>query len=220
MTGLETAAVERIAAVGTPRTYRPRSYVFHEGEASTGVFVVESGLLRADRSTRSGKVVLLDLEYRDSLIGELSVIDESHRSAALSTVTEATLHYVSAQRFAQLLRDDPELQWAVMRRLVRRLRALSTQFLENSAMDAPARIAARLLQLVEIEQSLGGSVLGNCLDLRLLISQADLAQWAGLSREGAVKALATLRTLGLIETGRMRVLVRDVAALRALADNG
>jgi len=106
----------------------------------------------------------------------------------------------------------------VTQRLAQRIRALSTQFLETSTMDAPARIAARLVRLVEIEQTLGrlDPDAGGAIDLKLMISQEELGQWAGLGREGAVKGLRTLRSIGLIETGRMWVRINDMQALKAL----
>ena len=63
-------------------------------------------------------------------------------------------------------------------------------------MDAPARIAARLVRLVEIEQTLGrlDQDARGVVDLKLPISQEELGQWAGLGREGAVKGLRTLRS--------------------------
>jgi len=55
------------------------------------------------------------------------------------------------------------------------------------------------------------------IDVTLPISQQDLAHWAGLSREGAVKGLKDLRDDGIIVTGRKRVTVLRPDALRELA---
>lgn len=217
--GLDQAVVDKIRQAAVPRTYSARSYIFYEGDPGTGVFVVESGLLRIDRTTPRGRIVLLDLALKGALIGELSVIDGERRSATLSTVTECSIRHLPAETFRTMVRDDPAIQSAVMRRLARRLRELSTQFLETSAMDAPARIAARLVRLVDIEQTLGRLELnGNgTIDLKLPISQEELGQWAGLSREGAVKGLSTLRSIGLIETGRKRVVINDLDELQSTA---
>lgn len=216
---LDPVVVDRIRDAAASRTYPSRSYIFYEGDPGTGVYVVESGLLRIDRTTPRGRVVLLDLAIEGALIGDLSVIDGDWRSASLSTVTECSVLFLPAQAFRVMLRDDPAIQTAVMQRLTRRIRSLSTQFLETSTMDASARVAAALVRLVHIEQTLGRIDHGvsGPLDLHLPISQEELGQWAGLSREGAVKGLSTLRSIGLIETGRKRVYIDDIDELERRA---
>lgn len=92
----------------------------------------------------------------------------------------------------------------------------------SSILDAPHRIATRLLRLVEIEQALARCKVqpDGSADLRLPISQEELGQWSGLSREGAVKGLGTLRSIGLIETGRKRVHITSLARLERHAVSG
>lgn len=221
LSGLDPASAAEIRELAAPRTYVERSYVFHEGDPGNGVFIVESGLLRIDRTTASGRVALLDLAIRGSLIGELSVIDNAPRSASLSTITECEVRFIPAAAFTAMLANNSAIQAALVARLARRLRALSTQFLETSTMNAPARIAASLVRLVNIEQALGrldDDVLGS-VDLKLPISQEELGQWSGLTREGAVKGLSMLRTNGLIETGRKQVHITNIAELERTARN-
>jgi len=219
MGDLDPSIVEKIRQVGSSRTYPARSYIFYEGDPGTGVYVVESGLLRIDRSTPTGKIALLDLAITGALIGDLAVIDGAPRSATLASVTEVRIRHVPAREFQALLRDDPSIQAALLQRLARRIRALSSQFLETSTMDSPSRIAARILRLVDIEQTFGRSKpdADGAIDLKLPISQEEVGQWAGLSREGTGKGLSVLRSLGIIETGRKRVKVLDLARLTDMA---
>lgn len=202
---------DRLREAGNTRTYPARSFIFHEFDESGRVMVIDSGLARIDRTSLSGRVVLLDLVSAGRVIGELGAIDDSPRSATASTITDTTVYHVTANEFREMLNADSELQGAMLTVVAQRLRALSTQFVETSIMDAPARIAARLVRLVEIEQALGRCEIDSdgSVDLKLPISQEELGQWSGLSREGAVKGLGTLRSIGLIETGRKRVHITD-----------
>jgi CRP-like cAMP-binding protein len=212
---LDADTARTVLSAGSLRQYPPRTYLFLEGDRSTSVLVVRSGLVRIDRSTPSGRVALLDLARAGSLVGEFGVLDDQVRSAAASTVTTCRIASIPANEFRRLLRDVPAVQTAVMAKLTRRIRALSTQFVETSVMDAPSRVAARLVRLVEIEQSLGRCQVDpdGTIDLRMPINQAELGEWSGLSREGAVKGLTVLRSIGLIETGRKRVRILDLDAL-------
>ncbi len=213
---------ERVRSAGTPRTYPSGSIIFHEGADSTNVYVLDAGLARIEHATPSGRVVLFDLATAGRIFGELGVIDRQPRSATLATITETQVHHVAAGEFRRMLSTDNELQAALLRVVTRRLREQSSQFVETSIMDAPSRVAARLARLVEIEQSLGRSRANadGSIDLKLPISQEELGQWSGLSREGTGKGLSALRALNIIETGRKRVSIKDVEQLTALAQNG
>lgn len=212
---------DRVRSEGMPRTYPARSYIFHEQDDSGSVMVIDSGLARIDRTTASGRIVLLDLAAAERVVGELGAIDDQPRSATISTITDTRVHHMSGPAFRELLAKDNEFQGAVLSTVAERLRMLSTQFVETSIMDAPARIAARLVRLVDIEQRLGRCAVeaDGSVDLKLPISQEELGQWSGLSREGAVKGLSTLRSINLIETGRKRVRITDLARLSSHADS-
>ncbi len=212
---------ERLRSVGARRTYATESFIFHEGAEPTHVFAIESGLARIEHSTRSGRIVLFDLATVGRVFGEIAAIDHQPRSATVVTITETTVHIVSAADFRQMLAADSELQAAVLRTVTHRFREQSSQFVETSIMDAPSRVAARLARLVEIEQSLGRSTANadGSIELKLPISQQELGQWSGLSREGTGKGLSALRTRGIIETGRKRVKINNLDQLIALAQN-
>lgn len=202
-----------LEAVATQRRYPAHSYLFHEGDDAGFVLLVRDGLIRADHTTESGRVALLNLATAGDLIGELAVIDEAPRSATVSTVVASEVWIVGADDFRGLLDHDPAFQRSVVIALVRRLRALSDQLVETSVHCAPTRVAARLIRLAEMVEHASGEAF----ELRLPITQEELGQWAGLSREGTAKGLAELRDAGIIETGRRRVYVLDQPRLASVA---
>ena len=85
------------------------------------------------------------------------------------------------------------------------MREADRRRLEFSTLDTLARVATRLLELTE---RFGEPVAGGiCVELPLV--QEDLARWCGASRESTVKALRTLRDLGVVTTARRTVTVHD-----------
>lgn len=208
-----SVARERLATEGTTRQVPRRTTVFHEHDEPHAVFVVEQGLLRVDRTLFSGRSVLVTLAVPGDLVGELSVIDAAKRSATASAVVDSRLFVVPAPAFRRLLREDEEMTRAMLTSVTRRLRSLTDQFVESSAHGATSRVAARLVELLRVTaRDAAGPI-----ELQLPITQAELAQWAGLSREGAVKGIAELRRSGVIATGRKRMTVLDTEELRRIA---
>jgi CRP-like cAMP-binding protein len=95
---------------------------------------------------------------------------------------------------------------------VARVRQASSRQLEFGTVDVMGRVCARLSEVVE---SRGESTADGVLVRG--ITQHDLAAWVGTSRDSVVRVLRQLRSAGLADSGRGRLLVRDVAAVRALA---
>ena len=213
--GVSAHTAAALAEAGVRRRYPPRAYLFMEQDEPTQVYLVEIGLLRIDRLTHSGRPVLHELATPGDLVGELGAVDDSPRSATASTLTDTRLLAIPARDFREVMRTSSDLAMATLTRGRRRLRARSSQLVDATARSASARVAARLLRLVEREGAPGPSV-----ELRLPITQEELGQWAGLSREGTVKGLAELREAGVLETGRRRVHLKDLPALERIATTG
>ena len=210
---LPRPVVQDLISVATRRSYPARSFLFHEGDDSSSVVLVETGLLRIDRVTQSGRQVLFELAFPGESVGELGVIDASPRSATCATVKDSTVLSITATDFRRLLTDRPEFSTIILGRTVRRLRALSDQLVEATGISAAPRVAARLVMMVE----LAGAGDANVIELNLPITQEELGQWAGLSREGVGKGLSELRSRRILETGRRKVKILDLGALRNVA---
>jgi CRP-like cAMP-binding protein len=116
---------------------------------------------------------------------------------------------VSARDFRRLL-DRPEFAVELLRRMGQRFRDADRKRVEFGASDTVGRVAARLVELAERY----GEPEGRSLAIALPLNQEELAGWAAASRAAMANALQTLRELGWIETGRRRIRVLDLEALR------
>lgn len=199
----------RLRTEGRRVRFRRGQALFTEGDVADRVFVIESGWVTIISVGPGGREIVLGLRGPGEVIGELSALDGAPRSAtALAAAdVEATVAPVSALTRALA---DSAAAMELLRVLANRLRDADRKRLEFAALDSLGRVAWRLQELGERfgEKTAGG------LEVELPLSQEQLASWCGASREATVKALAALRTLGWITTGRRTVLIRDADALR------
>ena len=213
--GVSSQTAQTLADMAVQRIFPARTYLCFEGDASTHIYFVERGLIRIDRVTDTGRNVLFELATPGDLIGELGVVDGSPRSASVSTVEDSSVMLIRAAEFMELMSEAPELSIAVLQRVINRMRALSDQLVEVTAQSAASRVAARLMNLIEYAGHSRAPF-----EMPLPITQEELGQWAGLSREGVVKGLAELRNGGALDTGRRRIIVHDLELIRHASVQG
>ena len=211
MVSEETADALRHA--GSRREFSRGSFLFHEGDRAGNVFLLLSGMVKIQTTAADGRLSVLGFRRGGAVLGEQSTLDGHPMSASAVALSDTVAVTIASSRFHELLQARPDLARALLTEMNRRLRASSKLINELATADAVTRVANRLIDL-------SGSH-GEDPGVQISVSQQDLADWAGLSREAVVRSLRTLRDEGLIASGRMAVTITDPLGLqrRALLDN-
>ncbi len=204
---------EELHAAGAMRRFSDGEHLLREGDVPHNVDVVLRGTVKLTKLARSGRQVLLELRGPGDVLGDLGAIDDQPRSAGAIALGDVEALIVPIDRFRLLLGERPAISRALLATLAERLRESSGRQLELGAVDVVGRVCLRLLELAA---SHGEAVEGGML-VHDAISQQELADWSGVSRDGVVRALHELRAAGAVETGRQRVLIRDLGLLRSRA---
>ncbi len=193
-------------SVGHAAHWAAGDVVYREAEPATSVLLIGAGRAKVTLSSAEGRRVLLALRGPGDLVGESAVLDGRARSADVSALTDVHGWLVPAEALLVRLTTRPEAGLELSRMLVGRLREGDMQRLERSARDTTARVAGLLLTVSERHGQAGW----------LHLTQAELGEAVGASREATVKALSRLRSARLVETARGRVRVRNAAGLAAI----
>jgi CRP-like cAMP-binding protein len=207
---LSRGEIERISRVAVPRSFPAGVRVFHEGDHSDACYVVRNGDLRVTREHSDGRAIALATLGPGDIFGELAMLDGEARSASVETLTECELLALPAADFRRLLADHPQISVKLVVALTRRLRETNERVARQSFQTVPSRVAGVLNQLIA-EESAGEGRHG----VTIRMTQADLAQLAGTSRESVSRFLATLERAGVVQVGRGRGTVVEPRRLRA-----
>lgn len=207
---LEPAEAAALEQVGQRREFRRGAVLFREADRSNRVVVLRTGRVKVAVDTASGTEVVLAIRGPGSLLGEFSAIDRSPHSATVTAIEPVSALVVRGADFEAYLQRNGRVSFLLMRTLAAKLRDADRKRIEFGAHDTTGRVAARLVELAERF----GQATPDGVKIALPFSQDELAGWIGSSREAVSKALGTLRSAGEIRTGRMSVVVRDLAALR------
>jgi CRP-like cAMP-binding protein len=201
--------LERVAAVAVPRRFEAHRVIFREGDSSDTCYVVRSGHARAVLEHPDGRTITLAHFGPGDIFGELAMFDDERRSATVETLDEVHAVAVLGSDMRRLLREHSDLAVKLVTSLGRRLREANERLTRQSFQTVQSRVAVVLSELVEQARQEGAGER----DVLVTITQADVAQLAGSSRESASRFLAVLERAGLVTQGRGRITVHEPEAL-------
>lgn len=201
-----------VAAVAVPRRFTAGQIIFREGDASDTCYVVRSGHARAVRAHGDGRTITLAHFGPGDIFGELAMFDAERRSATLETLDHVEAVAITADDMRRMLREHPSIAEKLVISLGRRLREANERLSRQSFQTVQSRVATVLSELTE--RARGEQEPPAEGDVLLVITQADIAQLAGSSRESASRFVAVLERAGVVTQGRGRITVHDPAALQ------
>jgi CRP-like cAMP-binding protein len=213
----DEAALQRLARRSVLRRHPAGSPLFTAGEPYRGLYVIASGRVRIYRASPSGREQVLHTEGPGQAVAELPLFDGGPYPASAITEEESELLLVPRAEFEALYRGNPDVAEAIIRDLGRRLRHFVQLTQTLAFRDVAARLALYLAGLAER----GGVARADGVVVTLDRTRQALSVELGTARESVSRAFRQLREKGLVvELGRRRLLLPDVARLRTLARPG
>jgi CRP-like cAMP-binding protein len=213
---LDAAECQLIARLIRVQRYPARGTVVWEGDAGGALFFVLTGYLKALSAGADGNEVLLSVMGPGEVFGELSVLDGQPRSASVVALEASELAVVEREPLLALLRQSATLALGLIEVLTQRLRNLSKRCENISSLDIPARLAEVLLSLAERH----GQPSGADVRIPVRLSQQELGNMVGATRESVNKQLRNWTQTGILRQEEGRVVISDLAALRGFASYG
>jgi CRP/FNR family cyclic AMP-dependent transcriptional regulator len=203
--GVDPDAAEALAGefefVDTPRG----TVLFSEGDPGDSLYIVVSGKVKLGRRSSDGRENLVAVMGPSDQFGELSLFDPGPRTATAVAVTDTRVAVLPKEALVQWVSDRPQIALQLMRVIARRLRRTNTMLADLIFVDVPGRVAKQLLQLAQRFGSVDGGQLRVTHDL----TQEELAQLVGASRETVNKALADFASRGWLRLEGKSVVILD-----------
>jgi CRP/FNR family transcriptional regulator, cyclic AMP receptor protein len=211
--GLSDEAVEPVVSRLEMLTLPRGRVVFNEGEPGDSLYIVQSGKIKLSRRAPDGRENVLAVMGPSDQFGELSVFDPGPRTATATAVTDVKLARMPQSTLRLWIEAHPEIGEQLLRVLARRLRRTNDSVADLIFTDVPGRVAKALLQMADRF----GSRESDGLRVKHDLTQEELAQLVGASRETVNKALADFVHRGWIQLQGKSVVVLDEERLRRRA---
>ena len=190
---------ETIAAMATVRAYGKHAIIVSEGDETDSLYVLLSGRAKVFVSDENGREVQLNQIGAGEYFGEVT-LDGGPRSASVMALEDCRCAVVRRGELTAFLERNPEFALHVVRKLARRVRALTENVRSLALMDVYGRVARLLLELAEEREGR--------LVVREPLTQKDIASRVGCSREMISRIFSDLTDGGYVrkEAGELVIM--------------
>jgi len=203
---LDDASAEALEkAMGSLRLAKGE-ILFREGQSEDRLYVVVAGKIKLGRSGSAGRENLLAVLGPGQMFGELSVFDPGPRSSTATAVTAAEVRTLEHDELMSWIEGHPEVARSLLGQLAARLRRANDVVADLVFSDVPGRVAKQLLELARRF----GDRKDDGVHVHHDLTQEELAQLVGASRETVNKALADFAARGWIRLEPRSVTLLDV----------
>ncbi|MEX3651083.1 MULTISPECIES: Crp/Fnr family transcriptional regulator [Mycolicibacterium] len=207
--GVSPDAVAALVRQLEPVTFRRTEVVFSEGEPGDTLYIITAGKVKIGRKSVDGRDSLITLMGPSDMFGELAIFDPGPRTSTVTALTEVKAVVMSRSVLRSWIADRPEIAEQLLRVLARRLRRTNDNLSDLIFTDVPGRVAKQLLYLAQRF----GSRDGTALRVDHELTQEEIAQLVGSSRETVNKALSDFAQRGWIRVQGRSILIDNAERL-------
>jgi CRP-like cAMP-binding protein len=203
--GLDEAAATSLRASMSLVKLRKGQSLFKEGDDGDHLFIVSNGKVKLGTKSPDGRENLLMILGPGDMFGDLSLFDSGPRTATATAVTDTKLLSLGQDKVIPWIKEHPEVSLHLLARLASRLRRTNEVVGDLVFSDVPGRVAKALIDL--------GVKFGEKREEGLFVNhdltQEELAQLVGASRETVNKALADFAQRGWLRLEARSVMILD-----------
>jgi CRP-like cAMP-binding protein len=176
------------------------------------MFLIKTGVIKVAAIGPSGREVLLAFRHPGDVFGELALLDDSPRDHLAKAHEDSLICALNRDVILRLARESPDVAFRILTIMGRRVRQFRGRIEQLSYKSATARISRALVDLAAEHgvQDSRGTVIA------FKLSQRDLANLVGLTRETVNVVLHELQKRGMVEADRRLIRLLNIDRLRTI----
>lgn len=214
--GLSSTDLDIVAQRVRPRRYKDNDTIFHKDDPGVALYAIVEGKVKIHNETPDGQDCIITIFSEGEFFGDLSMIDGNPRSADATTMEPSELLMLTRDDLMDILERYPRITRCLLVTIAGRLRRTTELLVKTTTLDVNGRLAMQLNWLAEQH----GRVTTQGIRIDLHLTQTDLGNLVGASRESVNKVLGYFRRMGWIslEEGN-RITIKDQKALERVCES-
>ncbi|MFG1281712.1 Crp/Fnr family transcriptional regulator [Xanthobacter autotrophicus] len=213
---MSDAQLDRLTAQAAVRRIPQGDAVFEQGDAAKAFYLLLHGRLKVTQVTRDGQQIIVRVVHPGDLFGFTRALSRPDYPGTATAAVDSLVAAWPTESWDRFVEENPHLAMNAIRTIGQRLDEAHTRIREMSTEEVVRRVAHVVLRLAEQ----AGTQEDDGLRIDFPISRRDIAEMTGTTLHTVSRILSAWEARGLVEGGRQKLLVRDVAGLTRLAEGG
>jgi CRP/FNR family transcriptional regulator, cyclic AMP receptor protein len=211
---LDTADLEGLLRYAVRKNFERGETLCEQGAPGDSLMIVLSGAVNVCIYCGLGKEILLDRLGPGGVIGEIALFDGEPRAASVVACEPSLVLSIQRRDVMPFLAQHADVALRIVQALCRKLRRTNALLEDHASLAMAPKLARGLLRLCAGQQAQGEA--GG----EIRISQSDLGNYVGLSRENVNRQLRQWVESGIVDLGRGRIRVTDREMIVRIAEGG
>ena len=205
---LDEGELHQLASVVREQHYRKHTTIVHVDDPGSSLYILKSGLVKITIEDQHGDEMILRILYPTDFFGEMSLLDGMPRSATVTAQESSEVLTIAREHFLNIIEQSPKILLKMTAVLSKRLRKANELIHSLAFFDVYGKVARLLLNLAAERGRVTEQ--GTVIDMRL--TQQELAELAGMTRETMARTLREFQQAGCIrvESGIISILELDM----------
>jgi CRP/FNR family cyclic AMP-dependent transcriptional regulator len=204
--------MKKVENMSSMSQIKKRQPIYFPDEPSRWIFFLKEGHVKISRLSEDGKELILDIVGPGEIFGELSFVEDvdQSRNEIAVTLDDGIICAMSKEDFETILKNNPELNFEVTKRIGLRLRKIEERVTDLVFKDVEGRVTNFLVRYAEEF----GKIQGGVVKVRPFLSHQEIAFLTGCSRQTVTTILNDLKTQHLIDISHKTLVIQDLPALK------
>jgi CRP/FNR family transcriptional regulator, cyclic AMP receptor protein len=204
--------LQKISDVVKVQSMKKGDTLFRKGDQGTALYLIVSGKIKISVTSRLGDEVILSILPSGEFFGDMALLDGMPRSADAVALEDSQLYVLYQEDFLSIIMKSSTAIKSLFSTLCNRLRKTDKFVEETCFLNVSSRLARRLSEFAE--RLIKSGEVG---ELRIEMTQSELASMVGATRESVNKELRSMREKGIVKTVGRSVVICDLERLKRRA---
>ena len=210
LSSLPQSDLQRLAQMGELKTTLKHSFIYLADEPSEYICLLTGGAVKIGIFSPDGREIIKSIQHPYTVFGELGLTGEQLRAEFASSMNQDVTYFrVKVRDFKELMQENFQLAQSVMLYLGERLRKAERQWESLILKD----VRTRIVEFLKESAGERGRQVGYETLVKHGLTQQDIANLVGASRQTVTAILNELRKSNLIHFNRNSILIRDMEQL-------
>lgn len=208
---LDLNHVDRLVSCTVEKPVARGTIIFAKDDPGSSLFAIRKGTVKITVPSVDGHDAVFNLMTKGDIFGEIALLDGRPRTADAVAIADCQLFVIERRDFLPLVREEPEIALKLIEILCARLRQTTQQAESLMFLHLPGRLAKALLRLSSGDRAAN--------DRKIAITQKDLGNIIGMSRESTNRQLRLWEQHNWVRLERGGIIILSMKALEGIAES-